>query len=112
MHSPNRLLEEEAAKRAELECLHLQQKQALCQTQAKKQELEIERLDKERELQAAVVQLERVETERHGALQKYEVRENAGGLNERKKSSATSLPYPELTEIVATLFISTSLVPC
>ncbi|XP_061738996.1 switch-associated protein 70 isoform X2 [Nerophis ophidion] len=62
-----RLLEEETNRRAELEHLHLQQKRALCQTQAEKCELA-----KERELQGAVLQLEKVEKERHGALQKYE----------------------------------------
>ncbi|XP_061819969.1 switch-associated protein 70 [Nerophis lumbriciformis] len=62
-----RLLEEETNRRAELERLHLQQKRALCQTQAEKCELA-----RERELQGAVLQLEKVERERHGALQKYE----------------------------------------
>ncbi|XP_054627337.1 switch-associated protein 70 isoform X2 [Dunckerocampus dactyliophorus] len=67
-----RLLEEETTRRAELERLHLQQKKALCQTQAEKQELVAEQQASDRELQAAMLQLERVERERHGALHKYE----------------------------------------
>ncbi|KAM9409167.1 switch-associated protein 70-like isoform 2-T2 [Pholidichthys leucotaenia] len=67
-----RLLEEEAAKRAELEQLHLKQQRALCQTKAEKQELMVEHLAKERDLQSATLQLERLERERHGALQQYE----------------------------------------
>uniref|UniRef100_A0A673CPP7 PH domain-containing protein n=1 Tax=Sphaeramia orbicularis TaxID=375764 RepID=A0A673CPP7_9TELE len=68
-----RLLEEEAAKRAELEQMHLQQQRALSQTRAEKQELVAEQLVKERDLQAAMQQLERLEKERHGALEQYEV---------------------------------------
>ncbi|KAF1392826.1 hypothetical protein PFLUV_G00032080 [Perca fluviatilis] len=67
-----RLLEEEAAKRAELEQIHLQQQRALSQTEAEKQELVAEQLAKERALQAAMLQLERMERERHGALEQYE----------------------------------------
>ncbi|XP_036951025.1 switch-associated protein 70-like isoform X2 [Acanthopagrus latus] len=67
-----RLLEEEAAKRAELEHIHLQQQRALSQTEAEKQELMAERLAKERDLQAAMQQLDRLERERHGALEQYE----------------------------------------
>uniref|UniRef100_A0AAZ3Q6Y6 Uncharacterized protein n=1 Tax=Oncorhynchus tshawytscha TaxID=74940 RepID=A0AAZ3Q6Y6_ONCTS len=68
----SRLLEEESAKRAELEQIHLQQQRAISQTQAEKQELESERLAKEMALQAAMLQLERLERERHGALEQYE----------------------------------------
>lgn len=71
----HRLLEEESAKRAELEQIHLQQQRAISQTQAEKQELESERLAKEMALQAAMLQLESLEKERHGALEQYEVRE-------------------------------------
>ncbi|XP_078104316.1 switch-associated protein 70-like isoform X1 [Sander vitreus] len=67
-----RLLEEEAAKRAELEQIHLQQQRALSQTEAEKQELVAEQLAKERALQAAMLQLERMERQRHGALEQYE----------------------------------------
>uniref|UniRef100_A0A3Q1F6Y5 Switch-associated protein 70 n=1 Tax=Acanthochromis polyacanthus TaxID=80966 RepID=A0A3Q1F6Y5_9TELE len=67
-----RLLEEEAAKRAELEQIQLQQQRALCQTEAEKQELMAEQLAKERDLQAATLQLERLEKERQGALEQYE----------------------------------------
>lgn len=70
----NRLLEEEAAKRAELEQIHLQQQRALSQTEAEKQELVAEQRAKERDLQAAMLQLETLERERHGALEQYEVR--------------------------------------
>ncbi|XP_054866455.1 switch-associated protein 70 isoform X2 [Amphiprion ocellaris] len=67
-----RLLEEEAAKRAELEQIQLQQQRALCQTEAEKRELMAEQLAKERDLQAATLQLERLEKERQGALEQYE----------------------------------------
>ncbi|XP_077941562.1 switch-associated protein 70 [Gasterosteus aculeatus] len=67
-----RLLEEEAAKRAELEQIHLQQQRALSQTEAEKQELVAEQRAKERDLQAAMLQLETLERERHGALEQYE----------------------------------------
>ncbi|XP_034385168.1 switch-associated protein 70 [Cyclopterus lumpus] len=67
-----RLLEEEAAKRAELEQIHLQQQRALSQTEAEKQELVAKQLAKERDLQAAMLQLESLERERHGALEQYE----------------------------------------
>ncbi|XP_049417114.1 switch-associated protein 70 [Epinephelus fuscoguttatus] len=66
------LLEEEAAKRAELEQIHLQQQRMLSQTEAEKQELVAEQLAKERDLQAAMLQLERLERERQGALEQYE----------------------------------------
>uniref|UniRef100_A0AAQ4Q878 Switch-associated protein 70 n=1 Tax=Gasterosteus aculeatus aculeatus TaxID=481459 RepID=A0AAQ4Q878_GASAC len=68
-----RLLEEEAAKRAELEQIHLQQQRALSQTEAEKQELVAEQRAKERDLQAAMLQLETLERERHGALEQYEM---------------------------------------
>lgn len=69
-----RLLEEEAAKRAELEQMHLQQQRKLYQNEAEKQELVAEQLAKERELKAAQLQLERLEKERQGALEQYKVR--------------------------------------
>lgn len=68
-----RLLEEEAAKRAELEQIHLRQQQAISQTQAEKEELERKRLAKEGALQAAMQQLQQLESERQGALEQYEV---------------------------------------
>nr|XP_043885708.1 switch-associated protein 70 isoform X1 [Solea senegalensis] len=68
----SRLLEEEAAKRAELELIHLRQQGALSRTEAEKQVLVSERLAKERELQVAVLQLETLEKERQGALEQYE----------------------------------------
>jgi len=74
---PNSLLEEEAAKRAELEQIHLQQQMALSQTEAEKQELMAERMAKERDLEAAMLQLGRLEKERHGALEQYKVRKHA-----------------------------------
>ncbi|XP_075966446.1 switch-associated protein 70-like [Anarhichas minor] len=67
-----RLLEEEVAKRAELEQIHLQQQRVLSQTEAEKQELVAEQWAKERDLQAAMLQLESLERERHGALEQYE----------------------------------------
>lgn len=67
------LLEEEAAKRAELERIQQQQQRALSQTKAEKQELMAEHLAKERDLQAAVQQLERLQRERQGAVKQYEV---------------------------------------
>lgn len=67
------LLEEEAAKRAELEWIQQQQQRALSQTEAEKQELMAEQLAKERDLQAAVQQLERLQRERQGAVKQYEV---------------------------------------
>lgn len=69
-----RLLHEEAGKRAELEQLHHHQQQALSQTEAEKQELVAEHLAKERQLKAAMLQLDKLERERQGALEKYEVR--------------------------------------
>lgn len=69
-----RLLEEEVTKRAELEQIHLYQQQTISQTQAEKQELERERLAKESALQAAMEQLQQLESDRHGALEQYEVR--------------------------------------
>uniref|UniRef100_A0A7N8Y3U7 Switch-associated protein 70 n=1 Tax=Mastacembelus armatus TaxID=205130 RepID=A0A7N8Y3U7_9TELE len=67
-----RLLEEEASKRAELEQIHFQQQRALSETETRNQELVAERLDKERDLQAAMLQLERLERERQGAMVQYE----------------------------------------
>lgn len=68
-----RLLEEESAKRAELEQHHLRQQRAISETEAEKQELEKERLAKENALQAAMAQLEDLEKERQGALEQYQV---------------------------------------
>ncbi|XP_034738470.1 switch-associated protein 70 [Etheostoma cragini] len=67
-----RLLKEETAKRVELEQIHLQQQRVLTQTEAEKQELVVEQLAKERALQEAMLQLERMERERHGVLEQYE----------------------------------------
>uniref|UniRef100_A0A1A8KP97 Switch-associated protein 70 n=1 Tax=Nothobranchius kuhntae TaxID=321403 RepID=A0A1A8KP97_NOTKU len=67
-----RLLEQEAAKRAELEQIYLQQQRTLSQTEAEKEELRAEQLAKEREFQAATQLLERLESERHGALEQYQ----------------------------------------
>ncbi|XP_061566420.1 switch-associated protein 70 [Cololabis saira] len=67
-----RLLEEEVAKRAELQQIHLQQQMALSQTEAEKRELKAEQLAKERDLQAAALQLETLQNERQGALKQYE----------------------------------------
>lgn len=69
-----RLLEEEAAKRVELEQLHLHQQRTLSQTEAEKQELVAVQLAKERDLQGAMLQLNRLERERRGAVEQYEVR--------------------------------------
>lgn len=69
-----RLLEEETGKRAELEQLHLRQQRALSRTEAEKEELVADQLEKERQLQAAMAQLGKLETERWGALEKYEAR--------------------------------------
>lgn len=71
---PSRLLDEEAGKRAELEQLHLSQQRALSQTEAEKQELVTEQLAKERQLQAAMSQLDKLESERQEALEQYKVR--------------------------------------
>ncbi|RXM36376.1 Switch-associated protein 70 [Acipenser ruthenus] len=68
-----RLLEEEATKRAELEHLHLQQQKAISRTEAEKQELEQQRIVKEQALQAAMLQLGQLESERKEALEQYEV---------------------------------------
>lgn len=54
--------------------MHLQQQRVLSRTEAEKQELVAERLAKERDLQAAMLQLDSLERERHGALEQYEVR--------------------------------------
>ncbi|XP_068452127.1 switch-associated protein 70 isoform X2 [Clinocottus analis] len=78
-----RLLEEEAEKRAELEQIHMQQQRALSQTEAEKQELVAEQLAKDRDLQAAMLQLERLERERHGAVEQY-------GKMSRKLERATN----------------------
>lgn len=69
----NRLLEEEAAKRVEMEQIYLKQQRTLTQTEAEKEELMAEQLAKERELQAASQQLDRLEKERQGALEQYQV---------------------------------------
>lgn len=66
-------MEEESAKRAELEKWHLEQQQTLQMTEAEKQELENERLIKEQALQDAMQQLEQLELERKQALEQYEV---------------------------------------
>lgn len=77
-----RLLEEEVAKRSELERLHLQQQRVLSQTEAEKQELEAVREAKERELSTAMEQLDMLEKERQGALQQFEVRRlSFGGIH-------------------------------
>lgn len=70
-----RLLEEESRKRAELEKWHLQQQQTIQMTEAEKQELENQRIIKERALQVAMQQLEQLELERKQALEQYEVRD-------------------------------------
>ncbi|KAG6933151.1 SWAP switching B-cell complex 70kDa subunit, partial [Chelydra serpentina] len=67
-----RLLEEESAKRAELEKWHLKQQQTILMTEAEKQELETQRIIKERALQVAMQQLEQLELERKQALEQYE----------------------------------------
>lgn len=69
-----RLLEEEAAKRVELEQLHLQQQRMLSQTKAEKRELVAIQQAKEKDLKAAMLQLDSLEKERQGALEQYEVR--------------------------------------
>lgn len=69
-----RLLEEEVAKRSELERLHSDQQRALSQTEAEKQELVAERERKERELSTAMEQLDKLEKEQQGALQQFQVR--------------------------------------
>lgn len=68
-----RLLEEEAGKREELEQLHLHQQRALSQTEAEKQELVAEQVAKERQLNAAMFQLDKLEKERQEALEQYKV---------------------------------------
>lgn len=68
-----RLLEEESAKRAELEKWHLQQQQTIQMTEAEKQELENQRMIKEQALQVAMQQLRQLELERKEALEQYEV---------------------------------------
>lgn len=73
----DRLLEEEAAKRAELEQLHLLQQKELFQTEAEKKELIAEQQAKERDLEAATEQLQRLEKERQDVLEQYEVRASA-----------------------------------
>ncbi|XP_048828299.1 switch-associated protein 70-like isoform X2 [Brienomyrus brachyistius] len=67
-----RLLEEEATKRTELEQIHLQQQRAIAQTQSEKQQLQNERLAKEAALQDAMEQLSQLESERQGALEQYQ----------------------------------------
>lgn len=68
-----RLLEEESAKRAELEKWHLEQQQTLQVTEAEKQELENQRMMKEHALQVAMQQLGQLEMDRKQALEQYEV---------------------------------------
>lgn len=68
-----RLLDEEVAKRSELERLHLQQQTVLSQTEAEKQELVAVREAKERELSRAMEQLDMLKKEQQGALQQFEV---------------------------------------
>lgn len=58
----------------ELEQLHLHQQRTLSQTEAEKRELVAVQLAKERDLQAAMLQLDRLERERRGAVEQYEVR--------------------------------------
>lgn len=67
------MLEEESSKRADLEKWHLEQQQAIQATEAEKQGLESERGAKERALQEALAQLERLGREREQALEQYEV---------------------------------------
>lgn len=67
-----RLLDEEVRKRTELEQIHLQQQQAISQTQQEKEQLEQQRLEQECTLQAAMQQLESLEQQRQGALEEYE----------------------------------------
>lgn len=74
-----RLLDEEVAKRFELERLHSEQQRVLSQTEAEKQELVAVRKTKERELSSAMEQLDNLEKERQGALQQFEVRGLAFG---------------------------------
>lgn len=69
-----RLLDEEVAKRSELERLHSEQQRVLSQTEAEKQELVAVRQTKEKELSTAMEQLDQLEKERQGALQQFEVR--------------------------------------
>lgn len=71
---PPRLLDDEVAKRSELERLHQRQQKVLSQTEAEKQELVAVREAKERELSTAMEQLDRLEKEQQGALQQFEVR--------------------------------------
>lgn len=69
-----RLLDEEVAKRSELELLHSDQQRVLSQTEAEKQELVAVRKARERELSTAMEQLDKLEKERQGALHQFEVR--------------------------------------
>lgn len=56
-----------------MEQIYLKQQRALSQTEAEKEELMAEQLAKERDLQAASQQLVRLEKERQGALEQYQV---------------------------------------
>lgn len=67
------MLEEESTKRAELEEIHLRQQQAISETEAEKQELQKERLAKDNALRDAMMQLEKLEQDRQGALEQYQV---------------------------------------
>lgn len=69
-----RLLDEEVAKRSQLEHLHSEQQRVLSQKEAEKQELVSVRKAKERELSTAMEQLDKLEKDRQGALQQFEVR--------------------------------------
>lgn len=88
-----RLLDEEAAKRAELEQIHLRQQRAISETEAEKQELEKERQVKESALQAAMKQLEELEKERQGALQQYQVSPPAERNHVTDNNAITPLNY-------------------
>ncbi|XP_053576569.1 switch-associated protein 70 [Bombina bombina] len=66
------LLEEEAAKRAMLEKLHVEQEMAIKITEAEKKQLEDIRETKEKALEEAMRQLEQLEKERILALQQYQ----------------------------------------
>lgn len=67
-----RLLDEEVRKRTELEQIHLQQQQAISQTQQEKEQLEQQRSEQDRALQMAMHQLDSLEKQRQGALEEYE----------------------------------------
>ncbi|KAJ4918507.1 hypothetical protein JOQ06_003388 [Pogonophryne albipinna] len=64
--------DEEAMHKLQASLLEEEQQRALLQTEAEKQELVAEQRLKERELQAAMLQLEKLERERLGALEQYQ----------------------------------------